>query len=270
MTKYDPKQAAANFDNLGEDGEGVVDSQPSWEKQDSEIFGKKPDKPRFPSKAPANAIVPNGDGTMRFLNFRMTGTQLIVPEDISDEEFDALGYMLKGMDNAVQFWIGDWANIYVRPEMNQFESSAIYEDIAEKFGLNKKTLQNYASVCRNLDASLRREALNFSIHREVAELPELLKGQETHFLDWAIQEDASVVKLKMYIAKTLADMQEKKQHIADESFLFSKDRMPKIGNVFQNRWTKARNGDKNAKSLVLDELTQIRKWADEIEESLED
>jgi hypothetical protein len=218
----------------------------------------------------SSSIVPSSEGVWHFLGFQMTPTQLIAPETFTDAEFEALGYVLKGMDKAVQFWFGDWANLCVRPEFDQYQAAEEYNKLADQFGIRKETLKDYAWVCRQINASLRKDALPFSHHKEVAGLPDLLKGREAEFLDWAESNRASVVDLRKYISEMLIESADKKQNIASESFLFSKDRMPKIGNVFQNRWTKARNGDKNAKSLVLDELTQIRKWADEIEESLED
>ncbi len=217
------------------------------------------------------SLVPNQDGTMSFLNFRMSRTQLIAPEQMTDLEFDALGYMLKGMDNAVQFWIGDWANLCVHPEMNQFEASAVYADIAAKFSLNKKTLQNYASVCRNLDASLRREALGFSIHREIAELPDSLKGQESYFLDWAETNLASVADLKKHIAEKLAETKpSNRTQVTEDSFLFSKSRVPKISRGLQAAWSEARNGNKTAAGIVRSQIEQYRRWLNELEESLGD
>ena len=267
-TKYDPKKAADNFDSLGD--EDVVESQSSWQQQDSEIFGAVPKPSKFPnSKTNANAIVLNSDGMYHYRRFRMTLTQLIIPEDISPEEFDALGYFLKGMDNAVQFWIGDWANLYVGDEPNDQERGKLYTELADRFGMQVRTIQNYASVCRNLEVSLRRETVSFTHHREVAELPESLKGQEEYFLTWTENNDASVSTLKKHIADTLAGMQKTKQHITKDSFLFSKDRFPKpLG--LAKIWSKAKNGDKKAKSQVLGELAQLRKWADEVEESLGD
>lgn len=268
--KYDPKKAADNFDSLGDDAPEMVDSQSGWERQDTGIYGDPP-KSKFPNtKTSANSIVLQDDGLYRFRRFRMTRTHLIAPEEINPEEFEAFGYFLRGMDNAVQFWIGDWANLYVGSEANDQERGKLYKELADRFGMQVRTIQNYASVCRNLEVSLRRETVSFTHHREVSELPDTLKGQEEYFLNWAESNEASVADLKKHIAESLANLQEKKAHIASESFLFSKDRIPKVGQVLQNRWAKARNGDQNAKKHVLEELTQLRKWADEVEESLED
>jgi hypothetical protein len=217
-----------------------------------------------------HAIVRVDDNRWRFRNFEMTLTQLVIPSVIDEEETDALGNILAGMDSAIQFWIGDWTNIYVGDEDIDQERGKTYAYLSEKFGITHRTLKNYASVCRIISVSLRRDTVSFTIHREVAELPEQLKGYEEYFLDWAEKTNATKRELQAHIA-------EKKREISgkaatrilptQDSFLFDKTRKPQI-NSFQKLWSKAQNGDQKALEKTRQEIEKHRKWLDEVEDSL--
>ena len=176
--------------------------------------------------------------------------------------------MLSSLGSATQFWIGDWANLYVGDEKDDRLRGALYNKLADEFGFNLKTLQNYASVCRNLDVSLRRETLNFSIHRIVAECHESLKGREKEFLDWAEQHRPSTREFDKYLASQLVASKAAQPMIVED--LFAKSRIPKINTKLQQEFAKARNGDTKARTRVLGKITECRKWLDELEGDLDE
>lgn len=221
-----------------------------------------------------NSIVRLDEKRWKFRRVEMTSTQLVLPDDLSEEEANELGMMLSGLDSATQFWKGDWANIYINTEMDQYEAASIYETLADQFHMRKETLKDYAWVCRQIPASLRKDALAFSHHKEIAGLPEELKGREEAILDWAAQEmmqgRLTVLLLRQYIAEQKQAFlpTSKKPILADDNFLFDKPRLPKI-NKLQLAWSRARNGDQKARQAVQESIQAMRAWLEDIEKSLD-
>jgi hypothetical protein len=90
--------------------------------------------------------------------------------DLSDPElpfetYEALGAYLGRMNRSCSWWIGDWL---------VFGEGAYGEKFAQAVhatGLAEQTLLNRAYVSRNVARSLRRAAVPFSVHAEVAPLP---------------------------------------------------------------------------------------------------
>lgn len=216
------------------------------------------------------SIVQVTEREWRFQRFKMNAIELKPPPDFSEEEFNALGDVLSGMGTAVQFWLGDWANLYIGDEENEQKRGEYYQYLSERFNIKRRTLQNYASVCRALEPSLRREGVTFSIHREVAELPEILKGKESTILDWAMTNDATVRELQEYISimkQAKLGGARKSSLITDDSWLFGKKRKPRI-NLLQKLWGKSQNGDVKAEVEAREEIAKMRKWLDALEDSM--
>jgi hypothetical protein len=150
------------------------------------------------------SIVQINESDFAFRNFRLTGTGLIINGEITEDDANDLGFALKKFDDALQFWIGDWANLYLDDNMDDSQRSNVYAFLAEKFVIEHGTLKNHASVCRLLDASRRRDTLSFSHHVEIAHLPEKLKGREDEFLDAALENNWSVRQLRKEIQQAVA------------------------------------------------------------------
>lgn len=122
-----------------------------------------------------------------------TETALVLPSDLSLEEWEATGKNLGRIDSARQWWIGDWLNYGER----QYGES--YAQGMEATGLDYGVLANYAWVARQV--SLRNEGLKWAHHLEVAKLePE---AQEVWLL-WAADEDWSVRELRKAIREFYA------------------------------------------------------------------
>ena len=117
-----------------------------------------------------DAIVRQADGSYRFRNFQLDSVKLSVVDDINEADFNALGDAFKKFGDALQWWWGDWANIYVGDETDDFKRGALYDELAVQFDLQPKTLRNYAFVCRKVDVSLRKDGLHFGHHNLVTSL----------------------------------------------------------------------------------------------------
>lgn len=150
----------------------------------------------------SSALVKDGD-TYRFRRFQMTMTSLIAPAELSQEEADEFGALLGGMDDALNWWRGGWANLYVEGIEDDNERGKIYDQLAELFNMNSRTLRNCASIDRNVQVSRRRDTLSFSHHVEVAALG---PDEQAYWLDRAEQgEDGkrwSVKQLRQAIAQS--------------------------------------------------------------------
>ena len=152
-----------------------------------------------------NALVPQDDNSwLLFGTVRLTKTGLQVPADFTEEDKDTLGHIVIGIQDSSQFWMGDWANLYLSDDMDNNQRGEIYSALAEKFGIEHATLNLYASVCRRIPSWIRIQDLPFSHHREVANLPESLKGREEEFLNTAVENKWSVRDLKLAIQEAVS------------------------------------------------------------------
>lgn len=157
-----------------------------------------------------SALVSQGDGSwLLFGEVRLTKLGLVeIPDKFSDDDRHVLGEIILGLQEATQFWMGDWANLYITDNMSNQERGVVYKNLAAKFEVNAETLMDFALVCRNLPFPLRQGNATFSHHREVAYLPDSLKGRETEFLEKAIDNKWTVRDLRDEIkeaAKTLSE-----------------------------------------------------------------
>lgn len=211
-----------------------------------------------------NSLVPLEDGSKQFMRFRLHRTGLEIPSDITDDEADTLGYFLSGLSDALQFWRGDWANLYIPTDATDQERSDIYAELSRRFGIAHGTIKNDAWVCRVIPASLRRDALTYSHHKEVAALPKPLKGREEEFIDEAIANKWSVRDLRMAIQ---AEAEGTTDAIINDIWLFDREQVPNSNRIFK-LWSRARNHDINAKNELMRELDYIVEWVGSIKRSV--
>lgn len=102
-------------------------------------------------------------------------------------ELTAVGAWLRQVEGAVQFWIGDWVN-YGESRWGEKYSQAL-----EATGLQLGTLQNYAYVAQNVNASLRSEQVSWTLHKELAPLP---PKEQKQWLARAADESMTVADLR--------------------------------------------------------------------------
>lgn len=113
----------------------------------------------------------------------------------TEEEYNALG---DGMFATVKALPWIWGDYMVIGSDMQWGA---YKRIAEELGMEWRTLQEYAYVCRNVHLSLRHDKLSFSHHRAVADIydednPEETRKQQRTALDYAVEHKLSVMNFR--------------------------------------------------------------------------
>ncbi len=118
-----------------------------------------------------------------------TGIEFL--EELSYDEWDALGQKLAPVGKTIGFIIGDWINYGEKRWGDK------YEEALERTGLEYGTLRNYAHVARKVDLSLRNDKLDYSLHATVAKLK--TNEEKQHWLNMAEKHDLSVRRLRKSI-----------------------------------------------------------------------
>lgn len=123
-------------------------------------------------------------------NVQHDATKLVLPETMTFEEWERVGNSLQQMQRSILWWVGDWLNF------GDLKYGEKYAQAIEGTGYSYQALADAAYVCRNIDASLRREILTFSHHREVAKLE---AGDQAMYLDIAEEEKLTTKELRKLI-----------------------------------------------------------------------
>ncbi len=103
---------------------------------------------------------------------------LSLPDNLSEEQWIAIGQAILGVRSATRWWLGDW---WASGEHRYGNRRALVEGELWD-GPSLQGCMDVASVARAFETSRRREALSFGHHREVASLP---ADQADALLDWA-------------------------------------------------------------------------------------
>lgn len=228
------------------------------------------------------AIVAIDKNRWQFGRFGFTRTELVPPDGLTDEEFNALGFALSGMSGSINFWLGDWANLYLdvaerkkqedekdsHVELSEEERHEIYEELVSQFSLeSNKTLRQYSSVCRILPPSVRTDGTHWSNHELVAFLPKALKGREEEFLKTAVQKKFTKNKLKEHIASERAKLlPEKTPLVFDPKSIMGRFRnLSKLMILSNDAKITAKK-----KQRYLDDILAIERVLDEMKDKLKD
>jgi hypothetical protein len=123
--------------------------------------------------------------------FAIKSTGIEFLEELSYDEWDALGQKLAPVGRTIGFIIGDWINYGEKRWGDK------YEEALERTGLEYGTLRNYAHVARKVDLSLRNDKLDYSLHATVAKLK--TNEEKQHWLNMAEKHDLSVRRLRKSI-----------------------------------------------------------------------
>ena len=94
-----------------------------------------------------------------------TPTALILPDALSDDEWQRIGEQLHYVQGSILWWLGDWAAFGERK----------YGDLkkaADVTGYDPDTIRHAKWVSDTFEVWRRRHTLSWSHHREVAALPE--------------------------------------------------------------------------------------------------
>lgn len=110
---------------------------------------------------------------------QFTPTGLLIPEGMTFEQWEEIGNSLAGIEQARQWWVGDWVNY------GEARYGEKYTQALDATGLAYQTLMNAASVARKVEISRRRENLSWSHHEAVAKLD---PAEQDRWLDRAASE----------------------------------------------------------------------------------
>jgi N6-adenosine-specific RNA methylase IME4 len=131
-------------------------------------------------------ITDDGD-TLQLGAFTLAKTGLVIKGRPSVAEWEHCGHVLRRIEGAVQFWIGDWVNY------GQKAYGEKYTEAIRVTGKDEKTLRNYAYVASRVEMSRRRDNVDFTTHAEVAPLT---SARQAAILKRAADEDLTVGKVR--------------------------------------------------------------------------
>lgn len=144
-------------DRLREAGLEVANDVPNAH----EVF--IPDAPvSGPPRRNANALVPVSGGTFTYKRFQLTPTGLICPANMTFNEWEDIGHVIRQLDGQIGWLIGDWFNAGIKQQYGDLKR------LAEKFGYEPQTVRQYVSVVRKV--SIRNLHLSLAHHRLVTRL----------------------------------------------------------------------------------------------------
>ena len=119
--------------------------------------------------------------------FSITPTGIQFNDDITEQEWAALGQQLGEIHNSMSFAIGDWIN-YANNRWGER-----YDEAMSITGLSYQTLALYSHVSRKVQFFTRVKNLDHSIHRTVAKLKD--PDEQKYWLDLAQKKNLSVRRL---------------------------------------------------------------------------
>ena len=123
--------------------------------------------------------------------FCITPTGIQFHEELSFDEWDALGQKLAPLGKSIGFIIGDWINY------GESRYGEKYEKALARTGMAYNTLANFAYVARKVQSSLRNENLDWYQHYAVAKLK--TDEEKQYWLGMAEKHDLSVRRLRKSI-----------------------------------------------------------------------
>ncbi len=123
--------------------------------------------------------------------FSIRPTGIEFHEELSFDEWDALGQKLAPLGKSIGFIIGDWINY------GESRYGEKYEKALARTGMAYNTLANFAYVARKVQSSLRNENLDWYQHYAVAKLK--TDEEKQYWLGMAEKHDLSVRRLRKSI-----------------------------------------------------------------------
>ena len=105
--------------------------------------------------------------------------------NINEDQWNEAGAILVKIDQARQWWLGDWWNACAWGDG---------KDACEGLGINYQTARNCGDVSKTIQLYRRRDNLTFSHHAEVCPIED--EPMQDKLLDWAESEKATVKALR--------------------------------------------------------------------------
>lgn len=114
-------------------------------------------------------------------------TQLVLPADLTYEQWAEIGGSLAVMEKGVNWWVGDWI---LRGEQSFGDT---YTQAINETGRARQTLANLASVAQRVAPERRVPTVAWSLHAEVAGLE---PQQQSNLLEQAAEGDWTLKQMK--------------------------------------------------------------------------
>jgi hypothetical protein len=115
-----------------------------------------------------DAVVPDSGQVVTFENGKPVlpgqacAVGLELPNDLTFDQWTAIGSVLQGAQRSMMWWIGDWLHFGER------KWGEMYADAVEQTGRQEQTLMNAKWVAGRMPISRRREKLSWGHHAAVA------------------------------------------------------------------------------------------------------
>lgn len=127
---------------------------------------------------------------------QVTSTGWTLPRNLDEVDWIKYGKFLARTEAAMQWWIGDWWRYGTERE---YGDSA---ELAERVGMNLKTLKQYSWVCGCYELSIRIDDVSFFHHMVVADLP---PRERTRWLQRAAREGLTRNEMLTLIRRSVAE-----------------------------------------------------------------
>lgn len=145
---------------------------------------------------------------------------LSLPETTTFEQWQFIGRELSAREKVLNWWIGDW---WAFGEHRYGERAKTAAEGC--FGKAFQTIANAATVCRSIETSRRREALDWSHHAEVAPLARQSPEAAQLLLDRAERESMTVAQVRAAVrvlqGKTVSEVLTARQEDPDHYALLT-------------------------------------------------
>lgn len=156
-----------------------------------------------------------------------TGTELLRPS--TKEEWKKYGEILRYVDEAKQWAIGDWL-----VDGKRHYGDGLYQEASKILGLDENQLRHYKSLSDTLELCLRKHDLSWSHHKEVSSIKKIVTNKNgklelssepdmeaiARLLEKAEQENLSVRELRELVA-TYKRRQQEEIRLANEPEKYS-------------------------------------------------
>jgi DNA modification methylase len=139
------------------------------------------------------ALVDKRTGELQPLPGDLMATSLVLPENLTFDEWSAVGAGLDRMAKAVMWWVGDWWR-YGEHAYGERAAQALQSD-----GYSFQTFMDAGWVASTFETSRRREVLSWTHHREVAALSRESAKAADGLLDLAEQNKWSTRDLRQQV-----------------------------------------------------------------------
>ncbi len=166
---------------------------------------------------------------------QISATGLKLSDDLSMQEWLSVGRQITRFGQAVQFWIGDWANY--GDKRGWYTDSKVYAQIAAITGYDHSTIKDFKYVSSNIQSSVRTDDVSFSHHKLVSPLD---PRKQTYYLNQARNEKLSVnqfrEKIRLQERAELGDTRDQ-QTVFDEpkkKFKIPEDLKQKIDDLYSD------------------------------------